>query len=212
MLAAALINLKPGTAKTTCSIFLAAALHQLGRRVLLVDADKAMSTLDWSDDADGFPFRVIGEAVSSIRHQIVTVTEGSDVDAVVIDCPQMEDHFPIVRGALNYVWDQGAEGHAIVTVAAKRIELKRTGKLPAMLDQVREGGSRWALLNRTNHKYRTKTGPDGEAAIALNRAGFRVFADNVPDVDSIYSQSEGTWPLPLDSTPFISIAQEMING
>lgn len=208
MHAFALLNLKPGTAKTTSAVYLAAALHEMGENVLLVDADRALSTLGWSDQAGGFPFRVVAYPVASIRHQIVTVTEDSDVSVVVIDTPQMEDHADIVEGAVRYVWDQG--GRVVLTVAAKPIEMQRAANVRRRLDHIGTG-DRWALLNRTNRAKRSKKGPDTEAAALLSDDGYRVLTDQVPYVDGLYSQTFGTWPLPLDLTPYPSMAKELIS-
>jgi chromosome partitioning protein len=202
----ALLNMKPGTAKTTSSVFLAAALHEMGERVLLVDSDPALQSLGWGDKAGGFPFRAVGFPVATIRHQIVTVTEDSGITAVVIDTPQMEDHADIVEGAVRYVWDQG--GKVILTVAAKPIELQRAALVKRKLDHIGTG-ERWALLNRTNRARRSKTGPDAETAEALS-ADYRVLTEQVPYVDGLYSQTFGEWPLPLDLTPYPAMAKELI--
>src|SRR5690348_4981782 len=90
VLTIALVNLKPGTGKTTSAVWLAHALHARGLSVLLVDADPAASALRWSDLADGFPFRVAGLPVRDLHRRVPDVAAG--VDAVVIDVPQIEDH------------------------------------------------------------------------------------------------------------------------
>jgi len=48
-LSVALLNLKPGTGKTTSAVWLAHIFAQAGRTVLLVDADPSGSALEWSD-------------------------------------------------------------------------------------------------------------------------------------------------------------------
>ena len=46
----ALISTKGGTGKTTSAVYLATALHRIGR-TLLVDADPQLSALTWSQQA-----------------------------------------------------------------------------------------------------------------------------------------------------------------
>ena len=48
-LSVALLNLKPGTGKTTSAVWLAHIFAQAGRTVLLVNADPSGSALEWSD-------------------------------------------------------------------------------------------------------------------------------------------------------------------
>lgn len=207
MITLALLNMKPGTSKTTSSVFLAAALHDMGEKVLLVDSDPALSALGWSDGAGGFPFATIGLAVAGIRHQIVTVTEGSDITAVVIDTPQMEDHANIVEGAVRYVWEH--DGTVVLTVGAKPIEMQRAAAVRRRLTHM-GAGRRAAMLNRTNTTRRTKTGIDAEAADVLKQDGYHVLADQVRYNDALYSQTFGTWPLPVDRTPYPAMAKELI--
>ena len=67
-LSVALLNLKPGTGKTTSAIWLAHIFVQAGKHVLLVDADPSGSALEWSDLAAmdpgvppkaAFPFKIV---------------------------------------------------------------------------------------------------------------------------------------------------------
>jgi KaiC/GvpD/RAD55 family RecA-like ATPase len=48
-LSIALVNLKPGTGKTTLAVWLAHVFAEAGHTVLLVDADPSGSALEWSD-------------------------------------------------------------------------------------------------------------------------------------------------------------------
>ena len=67
-LSLALANLKPGTGKTTSAVWLAHVFAQARNSVLLVDADRSGSALEWSDLAAmdprfaspqaAFPFRI----------------------------------------------------------------------------------------------------------------------------------------------------------
>jgi hypothetical protein len=67
-LSIALVNLKPGTGKTTSAVWLAHVFAEAGNTVLLVDADPSGSALEWSDLAAmypglppqaAFPFRIV---------------------------------------------------------------------------------------------------------------------------------------------------------
>ena len=78
----AVVNHKGGTGKTTTAVSLAAALAELGHRVLLVDLDPQASATRWLGPAGGDgdfgerPYRVLegtlpaGEAVVATRHGV----------------------------------------------------------------------------------------------------------------------------------------------
>src|SRR5689334_25159547 len=96
----AVINLKGGTSKTTTAVFLAHALHEQGRRVLLVDADPQASALSWNEDApEPFPFPVVGLPTRELYRQLPDFVT-SDINAVVIDTPPLDQKSGIVLGAL----------------------------------------------------------------------------------------------------------------
>lgn len=139
-----LVNLKPGTAKTTSAVWLAHALHERGLSVGLVDSDRAASALRWSDIAGGFPFRVIGLPVRDVHRRLADIAEGLDV--TVIDAPQMEDHGDIARSVMR------AADELVVPVAPSGIELDRMAPVRKEIidmEAVRPDGARWCvLLNR----------------------------------------------------------------
>src|SRR5260370_40323784 len=54
-LSLALVNLKPGTGKTTSAVWLAHVFAQAGNSVLLGDADPSGSALEWADLAAMYP-------------------------------------------------------------------------------------------------------------------------------------------------------------
>jgi hypothetical protein len=124
----------------------------------------------------------------------------------------MEDHEDIVSGAVEYTWDQ-TEGHVVVPLAPRPIEMQRTAGVGKRLARLGDG-DRWALLNRTTRLQRSKDlkSPDAEAAEILRTAGYKVCAQQVPNSDVIYARTFGTWPLPLDRTPFPAIAKEIISA
>src|SRR4051794_31217355 len=98
---AAVINLKGGTGKTTSAVFLAHALHEQGRRVLLVDADPQGSALDWNESApEPFPFPVIGLPTRELHRQLPDVVK-PEIDAIVLDTPPLDKGTGIVLSALR---------------------------------------------------------------------------------------------------------------
>ena len=101
----AVINLKGGTSKTTTAVFLAHALHEQGRSVLLVDADPQASTLVWNETVaevtgQGFPFPVVALPTRELHKQLPDVI-GNRFDTVVIDTPPLEQKAGIVASALR---------------------------------------------------------------------------------------------------------------
>jgi chromosome partitioning protein len=115
----AVINLKGGTSKTTTAVFLAHALHEQGRRVLLVDADAQGSALNWKEDApEPFPFPVIALPVRDLHKQLPDFVN-ADIDAIIIDTPPLDQKSGVVVSALR------AATLAVVPVAPTPIEYKR---------------------------------------------------------------------------------------
>src|SRR5436309_13470622 len=99
-LSVALLNLKPGTGKTTSAIWLAYIFAQAGNRVLLVDADPSGSALEWSDLAAmnprlpppkaAFPFRIVALPSRELHRRVPESAEADDV--VISDAPPLEAH------------------------------------------------------------------------------------------------------------------------
>lgn len=115
------INLKGGTSKTTTAVFIAHALHELGRSVLLVDADPQGSALGWNEDApERFPFPLVGLATRDLHTQLLDVA-GNRFNAIVIDTPPLEQKSGIVLAALRVAT------LALAPVAPTPIEWQRLG-------------------------------------------------------------------------------------
>lgn len=201
MLRIALVNLKPGTAKTTSAVWLAYALHQRGLDVLLADADPGASALGWSDTAaSGFPFRVAGLPVKDFHRRVDDFARGADV--VIGDIPQIEDHAGIARSAMRWA------DELIVPVAPSGIELDRMGPIGEEIQdmqEVRRPGARTAvLLNRV--VTGAASGP--AARRVLTQQGHHVLSVTVPRLE-LYAQSFGTHPA-ARGTAYDELATELL--
>ena len=126
-LSVALLNLKPGTGKTTSAVWLAHIFVQAGRQVLLVDADPSGSALEWSDLAAmdpgvppraAFPFRIVALPSRGLHQRVPEIAHADDV--VIIDAPQLEDHAGIARSAMRYA------DEILIPCAPSPIEINRT--------------------------------------------------------------------------------------
>jgi chromosome partitioning protein len=201
MLSIALVNLKPGTGKTTSAVWLAHAFAATGHDVLLVDADPAASALEWSDLAGGFPFRVIGLPVRDLHYRIPDIARPDDV--MLIDAPQLEDHAGIARSALRFA------DEILIPCAPSPIEINRTAPMLAEIadaDSVRHTPARVAvLLNRTITNANSTT----DAREALTGLGYDVLEDTVPRLE-IYAQSFGG-PVPPGALVWHLIAAELLS-
>src|SRR5260370_20510721 len=107
-LSLALVNLKPGTGKTTSAVWLAHVFAQAGNSVLLVDADPSGSALEWSDLAAmypglppqaAFPFPIVALPSPELHRRLPEIAQSADV--VIIDAPQLADHSATDRSALR---------------------------------------------------------------------------------------------------------------
>src|SRR5690242_452740 len=93
------MNLKGGTAKTTTACFLAHAYAAQGKRVIMVDADKQGSLIEWADQAD-FEIPVFRKDVPKL-HRVLPGIIGDSFDVVVIDTPPLDEEAGIVYGAIR---------------------------------------------------------------------------------------------------------------
>jgi len=194
-LSLALVNLKPGTGKTTSAVWLAHVFAQAGNAVLLVDADPSGSALEWSDLAamypglppqTAFPFRIIALPSRELHRRVPEIAQTDDV--VIIDAPQLEDHAAIARSALRYV------DEILIPCAPSPIEINRTTPVRdeiSEVETVRDRPARSAiLLNRCV----ARANSTADAREALEGLGYDVLPTAVPRLE-IYAQSFGM-PIP----------------
>lgn len=130
MLIVSVIGLKGGTSKTTSAVFAAHALHELGRRVLLVDADPQQSAAEWQDlSPEPFPFRVMRLDTPHLDQQLPDVIRGR-YDAVIVDTPPRDQQAGIVTAALRVATV------ALVPVAPNPIEYRRLAAVRSVVGDV----------------------------------------------------------------------------
>lgn len=207
----AFIQLKPGTGKTTSAVFFAHALKARGRNPLLIDADKAQSALRWSDQAGGFAFPIVGLAVANVHQQVPgLLRQMPDIDSLVFDTPQAEDHAPIVRSVMRLArcW--------IIPVAPSGVEVDRMSPIGQHIDDGQslrhdEDGRAdvVVMLNRTNRPIKTATGPDADVRAALTRRRYHVLNTQIAHNDTLYRQTFGTVP-EIEPTTFPDLAEELL--
>jgi chromosome partitioning protein len=195
-LSIALVNLKPGTGKTTSAVWLAHVFAEAGNTVLLVDADPSGSALEWSDFAAmdprlppqaAFPFRIVALPSRDLHRRVPEVARPDDV--VIIDAPQLEDHAGIARSALRYA------DEILIPCAPSPIEINRT---TPVRDEITDAGAARdrparaaVLLNRCV----TRANSTGYARAALEGLGYDVLGTAVPRLE-VYAQSFGI-PIPV---------------
>ncbi len=81
---------KGGVGKSTITMHLGAAFHEMGRKVLVVDADKQTTLVHWSSTASTkgrMPFQIVNlsETGGEIHREIKKFI--SDYDLIIVDCP-----------------------------------------------------------------------------------------------------------------------------
>lgn len=196
----ALLNLKPGTGKTTTAVWLAAALHAQGRPVLLVDADPAASTLAWSDIAGGVPWRIVGLPTKDVHRRLPEIARSGEY--VVVDTPQLEDRPGIARSCAR------AADRVLVPVAPSGVELDRMGPLGDELADLDLTADVAVLLTRV--VTRASSGP--AAREVLTEDGWSVLGTEIPRREA-YAASFGTLPAGTRSLePFSALADELTKG
>jgi chromosome partitioning protein len=193
----ALLNLKPGTGKTTSAVWLAHVFAEAGQRVLLVDADPAGSALEWSDLAAmdprlppsaAFPFRIVALPSRRLHLRLAEIAHADDV--VIIDAPQLEDHSGIARSAMRYV------DEILIPCAPSPIEINRTTPVRdeiAEIQELRDCPARSAVLLT---RCISRAHSTANAREALSDMGYEVLRTTVPRLE-VYAQSFG---LPIPDT------------
>lgn len=170
----AVINLKGGTAKTTSSVFLSHALHEMGRTVLLVDADPQASAATWQEGApEPFPFPLL-RLPSKRLHLELQDHMRDQYNAVVIDTPPLEQQAGIVASVLRVAT------LAVIPVAPTAIEVERVYAVKELLED--------SAANR----------PDGHpvpAAVLFTRV-----RPHVSSTEAYREQlaADGFWPLRMN--------------
>src|SRR6202161_3804965 len=194
-LSIALVNLKPGTGKTTSAVWLAHVFAEAGNTVLLVDADPSGSALEWSDFAAmdpglppqaAFPFRIVALPSRDLHRRVPEVARPDDV--VIIDAPQLEDHAGIARSALRY------DDEILIPCAPSPIEINRTTPVREEISEIEavrgRPGRSAVLLNRSVARAHSTT----SAREVLEGLGYDVLRTAVPRREA-YAQSFGV-PIP----------------
>lgn len=99
----AVVNLKGGSGKTTTAMHLAAAWHEAGERVMVIDADPQGSAVAWASDCaetgTSLPWPVLGRASGTLHSEKPTLAAGWEV--MVIDCPPAAADHRVVRSAIR---------------------------------------------------------------------------------------------------------------
>lgn len=114
----AVVNLKGGTAKSTTAMFLAAALSQRGRTIV-IDCDPQGSALTWSEDAEAdggeLGYNVVAIPTRDVKKRVDRLA--GDYEYVVLDTPPGE--LDIVRAALH------ASDVALVAISPSVMDINR---------------------------------------------------------------------------------------
>ncbi|MEU9616912.1 hypothetical protein AB0K87_11100 [Streptomyces sp. NPDC053705] len=200
MLRIAIVQLKPGTGKTTSAVWLAYALHRRGLTVGLADADKGASALEWSDQSGGFPFAVAGLPVKDFHRRADDFAGKADV--IIGDIPQIEDHAGIARSAMRWA------DVRLIPVAPTGIELDRMAPIVDELEDMepvlRDGSTSHVLLNRVV----SGASSTGAARRVLTSQGHDVLTTTIPRLE-VFAQSFGAAP-PANSA-YDQLATELLD-
>jgi chromosome partitioning protein len=205
----AVVNFKGGTGKTTSAAFVAHALHELGERVLFVDADPQATAATWAEMAGSWPMPVVRMPSLSLHRDVPGIVVGQRYEVVVIDTPPIGGPNSIAASAMM------AATHILVPVAPSATELHR---LPAMS----------AFMRSTRFVEHRATAGDQQVSVLLTRtvagaastrvwrawlqdAGYRVLRVNVARLER-YAQAFGDPIYRADATAYGDVARELFEG
>ena len=176
----AIVNLKGGTGKTTSAVYLALALSQRGR-TLLIDADPQGSSLSWSEGAREFAVPVVGLPVKDLHKRVEQFA--NDYSYIVIDTPPGE--IAIVRSALL------AADAALLPIPPSLLDLDRLRPTLELLEEVEHfnGISIYVLLTRVRRGTKSATA----AREVLTELGLPILDAEIPLLEA-YSGSFGLVP------------------
>lgn len=177
------LNLKGGTGKTTTAAHTAQALHELGARVLAVDADPQRSLERWSSAAP-FPFSCVAKASLRLHRELPGIV-GEQWNAVVIDTPPTDDGKAYVTAAAR------AASHILIPLTPSTVEHERLGDVRALLDEVSVLQDFRAAIVLVKVKRSAASGEVYRAALEAD--GWRVLRPIVPDWESFRQ----AWGQPL---------------
>lgn len=208
------MNIKGGTGKTTSTAYLAHAFRDLGRRVLIVDADPQGSITEWSEEAD-WPIPTLELAVPDLHKRLPGITGRDRYDVVLIDTPpypkrrrsgpQQPSEIPgIVESAAR------AADSVVIALGPTMMEL---AKLPEVLRTLEAAAAKRsgpqqvrALLNRVVWNANS-TGVTRRAAVAQ---GCQVLTVEIPFRQATIGQSYGA-PITGPLHGYLSAAIELEN-
>jgi chromosome partitioning protein len=190
----ALVNLKPGTGKTTSAVWLAHVLAEAGTRVVLVDADPSGSALEWSDlaamypmrPAPVFPFQLAALPSRALHCLVPDLVQAYEI--AIIDVPQLEDHAGIARSAIR------CADEIVIPCAPTPIELNRTTPVREAIAEVAALRERPAHARVLLNRCIARANSTGYARQTLADLGYDVLGTTVPRLE-IYAQSFGL-PIP----------------
>lgn len=202
-LSIAMMNRKPGTAKTTSAVWLAYAFAERGP-VLLVDADPAGSALEWSDlaaDEGGFPFRVVALPSKELHRRVPDIARPDET--VIIDTPQTEDHAAITNSVMRLV------DEIVITCAPTGIEVNRTTPVREEIEAVEAARlipvRMCVLLNRAVHNANSLR----NSRDVLAELGYDVLRTPIYRSET-YAQSFGARPMAIGADPWRAVARELV--
>jgi chromosome partitioning protein len=177
----AVANLKGGTGKTVSAFFLAAALSEYGR-TLLVDCDPQGSTLSWAEAAEEngglLAFSVMGLPVKDVHRKLKSFE--NDYEHIVLDTPPGE--IAITRSALL------AADTALLPVPPTAIDLDRVMPTLELIAEVEPLNDLRFRVLLTRVRRISREGRD--ARLAMKEMSLPVMETEVPQL-SFYSDAFG---------------------